>query len=269
MTDPIVVLCGVHQDISSYRRYDRYWRDSATLVYVDLPGGPLTSPVPLSSGYEVHTDALAHLVDTLELPRINLIGISGGYLTAYRYAQRWPSRVSHLILTGAGEWEPVALTKTVESVRLLRADQVDEYARESIETFLCQDQERTVRSREVIRRALYARLSSVDPGQIDAHTDVLDRILLHPSAPPGGIRGVRTLCVAGEHDTVTGPARVRALAAQIEGALVTSIRETDHLCFLERAPEWAETVLRFVTDRTLDDLEHLTPVECPSGAVAL
>lgn len=265
VTEPIVVLCGAYQDMYSYRRFDKYWRDSATIICVDLPGSHSVDPLPPSYGYEVHRGALARLVDVLELPAVNLLGISNGFPAAHRFAQRHPSRVARLAMSGAAVWSAPVRDTLREMTRFLRAGQVNDFARTATELFLCHDEERTVRNREVVRRALHSRLSSISPADAHRYLGTSQRCAEHPAVLPGGLRGVRALCMTGEHDTLSPPQGARALAAEMEGAVYTTIRETDHLAFLERAPDWADTVLRFFTDRPLDGLEHLTPLEYPGG----
>ena len=264
VTEPIVLLCGLYQNMYSYRRYDKYWAGTATIVCVDLPGSHSADPVPPSIGHEVAGDAVAQLVDELELPRINLLGISNGFPGAYRYAQQHPDRVARLILSGGAEWTEAARAQVWEMVRLLGAADVDGFARTALELLLCRDPEATIRHRESVSRVMASRLAAIGPEEIERYQGTTRRAVEHPVIEPGGIRGVPTLCMTGEHVSVSLAQDTRALAATIEGSVFTLLRETDHLSFLERPDEWAETIVRFITDQPLAGLEFLTDLEFPS-----
>lgn len=268
VTEPIVLLCGLYQNMYSYRRYDKYWADTATIICVDLPGSHTTDPVPPSIGHEVQGEAVARLVDELELPRVNLLGISNGFPGAYRYAQKHPDRVARLILSGGAEWTEPARVQAWEMARLLAAKDVPGFARTALDLLLCHDPLVTIRHRESVGRVMSSRLADIGPEEIDRYQAATRRAVAHPVIEPGGIRGVRTLCFTGAHDTVSLPQDARALAATIEDSVFTTLRETDHLAFLERPDEWAETIVRFITDQPLTGLEFLTDLEHPSRAGA-
>jgi pimeloyl-ACP methyl ester carboxylesterase len=265
--DPIVVLCGVYQDVHSYRRFDRYWSDAGTVVSVDLPGSHATDPVPPEYGYELQAAALAQLIETLDLPRVNLVGVSWGYAAAHRYAQANPSRISHLVLTGAAlAWPPDVRPRMIEGLGLLDANRVHDFATMALDVILCLDPVRPVRNREAIYRAMSMKLNAITPAEVPAYVGVTRRTIYCQPTLPGGIQGVRALCLTGEHDTMAPPEGTRAVAAEIDGAIATTIRESDHLAFQERAAEWTETLLRFFSDRPLDGLDYLTALEHAGSA---
>jgi pimeloyl-ACP methyl ester carboxylesterase len=266
VTDPIIVISGAFQDLSSYRRFDRFWSGSATIVGVDLPGTESSAPVPPECGYDLETGALSHLLDELGMARVNLLGISNGYAPAYRLAQQQPSRVAHLVLTGStARWSPLVISEMYRWIAAFEEGRDEDFARSAIRTFMCGDPALPVRNREPLKRALLQKLGTLTPEQRIRYASATRRAVKHPLVQQMGIADVPTLCLTGEHDTLTPPGEVRALATGIDPVTFSLIRETDHLCFQERAADWSETVLRFFTDRPLTGLDFLTGLEHPSA----
>lgn len=60
--------------------------------------GHLRSPVPADANLDAQADALAHLLDALEIRQAAVLAVSGGATSAIRLAARHPERVSALIL---------------------------------------------------------------------------------------------------------------------------------------------------------------------------
>jgi pimeloyl-ACP methyl ester carboxylesterase len=267
VTEPIVVLCAAFQNIRSYHRYDEYWQDSATIVCMEPPGSYSPDPVPRTVGYEFDADALAYLLDELDLPRINLLGVSLGTAPTHRFAQQHPDRIARLILTGAA-WSETMRPRFAELEHWLSLGRADEFARKLVELCVNGDPARTVHNRAAVQRALLEHLSTATEADIVRYLAVAQRLVDHPAAQPGRISGMRALCVTGEHDDLTPPELVRAMAADIDGAAFTTIRDTCHVSFLERNVDWADLVLRFFTDQPLTGLDYLTGVEYPAEAAS-
>ncbi|MDT5039661.1 MAG: hypothetical protein QOE51_646 [Actinoplanes sp.] len=263
-TEPLVVISGAYQGLRGFRRYDKFWCEDATIIGVDLPGSHSADPIPADYGYEFQAEALAHLIDTLDLPRVNILGVSNGYPPVYRYAQTHPDRVARLGLSGASYWMDSIRVTWREIMVALEADKMDDFADIAIRFFFNTDPAVAIKHGAEIRALTHARLRTILPANARRFIDVARRGADHDLVPPGGISGVPALCLIGQYDSVSTPETARPLAADIAGALFTMIRDTDHMCSAERPAEWAQTLLRFFTDQPLAGLEHLTTLECPS-----
>ncbi|QTZ95436.1 alpha/beta fold hydrolase [Streptomyces auratus] len=264
VTEPIVVMCAAFQNIRSYHRYDKYWRDSATIICMEPPGSYSPDPVPRTVGYDFDAGALAYLLDELDLPRINLLGISLGAAPTHRFAQEYPERIARLMLTGAALGD-TARRGAVELEHWLRLRRADAFGRKMVELCVNGDPTRTVRNRVAVRRALLDHLSTASEAELVRYLAVAQRLVDHPATLPGRISGIPALCVTGEHDELAPPDLTRTMAAGIDGAAFTTMRETCHVSFLERHADWADLVLRFFTDQPLAGLDYLTGLEHPAG----
>ncbi|WP_433859757.1 alpha/beta fold hydrolase [Streptomyces kronopolitis] len=264
VTEPIVVMCAAFQNIRSYHRYDKFWRDSATIICMEPPGSYSPDPVPRTVGYGFDADALAYLLDELDLSRINLLGISLGAAPTHRFAQEYPERVARLMLTGAALGD-TARRGAAELEHWLSLRRADVFGHKMVELCVNGDPTRTVRNRVAVRRALLDHLSSASEAELVRYLAVAQRLADHPATLPGRISGIPALCVTGEHDELAPPDLTRTMAAGIDGAAFTTMRETCHVSFLERHADWADLVLRFFTDQPLADLDYLTGLEHPAG----
>lgn len=265
-TDPIVVISGLYQDADTFLRFERLW-STATVVTVGLPGLSAADPVPARFGYELSAEALAHAMDVLALPQVNLVGVSHGYPAAYRYALAHPGRIARLVLSGPPDWSPALRHNLRELDALLVAGDLTAFAQRAVDLFLCGDATRDVYRSAVLRRALTAKLSSISERQRSRFISATRRAANCPPLPAGGLRRVPTLCVSGEHDALAPATWLRILAGRIEGASVLRIRAADHLSFQERPTEWAEVVSRFCAGASMSELDFLVGPE-PYESVA-
>jgi len=61
--------------------------------------GHLRTPLPKDSSAVTQADAYAHLLEALDIPRVAIIGTSGGAPSAIQFAQKYPQKCSTLINT--------------------------------------------------------------------------------------------------------------------------------------------------------------------------
>lgn len=87
-----------------------------------------------------------------------------------------------------------------------------------------------------------------------------ERLLTHPWSQPRPKVSAPVLVFTGEHDTITPPPIGRSVAEHL-AARFTTIKESDHLVQIERDSELADLMAHFFTDRPLDQLPYLNPVE--------
>ena len=67
-----------------------------------------------------------------------------------------------------------------------------------------------------------------------------------------GNLGVPVMFVVGEHDLITSPEMIREAQALIPGAGFHEIKGAGHSAYFERADEWNEVVLRFLSSANRD-----------------
>ncbi|RPK56334.1 2-hydroxy-6-oxononadienedioate/2-hydroxy-6-oxononatrienedioate hydrolase [Streptomyces sp. ADI96-02] len=248
-TEPALVLGGALQGMFGWPQMDDHLGPAADVVTADLPGMGSADPLPPGPSADLLCRAVLRIADDLRAPRINLFGFSYGTAIAFGFARRHPERVARLALGGVPVHIDAAQVACWERAReVLAGGDHDGFARLAADALMCLDPERPVHRRELARR--YVRRSFLHALAHSPHAaDSLYRALADRPDFSGGLRGVPALVFAGEHDTVTSPARQREFAATIEGSRFLTIRESDHWVVLERAEEVAALVAGFFTGR--------------------
>ncbi|MFJ9639133.1 alpha/beta fold hydrolase [Streptomyces sp. NPDC101178] len=249
VTEPALVLGGALQGMYGWPQMDDHLGPATDVVTADLPGMGSADPLPPGPSADILRRAVLAIADDLGAPRLNLFGFSYGTAIAFGFAQRHPERVARLALGGVPVHIDEAQVECWERARELLADgDRDGFAALAADALMCLDPERAVHRRELARR--YVRRSFLHALTHSPHAaDSLYRALADRPDFSGGLSGVPALVFAGEHDTVTSPARQREFAATIEGSRFLTVPESDHWVVLERAFEVAELVARFFTEQ--------------------
>ncbi|PCG86646.1 alpha/beta hydrolase [Streptomyces sp. WZ.A104] len=257
-TAPTLILGGALQGMFGWPQMDDHLGPATDVVTADLPGMGTADSLPPGPSAGLLRRAVLRIADDLGAPRINLFGFSYGTAIAFGFAQHHRERVARLALGGVPVHIDEAQVDRWERAReLLAGGDREGFAALAADALMCLDPERPVHRRELARR--YVRRSFLHALAHSPHAaDSLHRALGDRPDFSGGLTGVPALVFAGEHDTVTSPARQREFAATIEGSRFLTIEESDHWVVLERAGEVAALVSRFLTER-----------EPVTGAVAL
>jgi pimeloyl-ACP methyl ester carboxylesterase len=96
----VLVLNGSHRSRESRLSHERLAQHDFSILTPSRPGYDRTSSAVGKAAQEA-ADALAALLDTLQMPTADVIGIYGSGPTALAFALRHPSRVCKLIMESA------------------------------------------------------------------------------------------------------------------------------------------------------------------------
>ncbi|MFS8198386.1 alpha/beta fold hydrolase [Streptomyces sp. CWNU-52B] len=273
VTEPLLLLGGALQDMYAWPRLERRLSAHMPLVFVDLPGVGTADDLPAEQGFDALAEAALCVVDRLGFDRVNLLGASYGAPIAYRAALKRPERVARLVLAGATHRMNPRLVSDCEQVWRARAALADgpdgaltdsgskEIAAHAAGTLLNTARQDQVSQAPAVARMLHRQFARITPAEARRHAVCHQRLLGPDPLPPGGIDAVRALVFTGEHDDVSTPDENRAVAAAIAGSTFLLVREADHMVHLEREAEYADLVLRFLTDLPLDGLHYATAPE--------
>lgn len=195
------------------------------------------SPVP-EGPYTIDdlADDLVALLDTLDIERAHLIGLSLGGMTAMRVAARNPERVGRLALLCTATHLPPydAWTERAATVRAHGTGAVAEsvVARWFTSGFVTANPDgKTTYERMVAATPAEGYASSCEAiATLDLRAD-LARI----TAP--------TLAVAGTDDPATPPNRLAEIAAGVRGARLVEVAQAAHLANVEQSTAITPTLL--------------------------
>ena len=103
---PVVMLHGGGPGASGWSNFGRnlgVFAGRFRTIVVDQPGFGRSEKPPVTGNYFTFAaDALARLLDEVQIDRVHLIGNSLGGGTAVRFALRYPQRADRLVLMGPG-----------------------------------------------------------------------------------------------------------------------------------------------------------------------
>lgn len=191
---------------------------------------------------------LLRVLDHFEAPRAHLVGLSMGGIIAMDFARRRPSRVLSLTLCAV----------------LPAFGHLPEEARHA---FLRRRREPLLHGAEPADIAVEVARSLVGPGApprvFEELVDSIARLRKHSylkaieavvrAAAPDDLGSLKvpTHLIAGAADTLTTPAMMRDMAAQIPGALLTIVPGAGHLVNMEQPASFERAALDFLRSRRL------------------
>ncbi|MFI1212364.1 alpha/beta fold hydrolase [Streptomyces sp. NPDC020802] len=273
VTEPLLLLGGALQDMYAWPRLERRLSAHMTLVLVDLPGVGTADDLSSEHGFDALAEAALLVPERLGFDRINLLGASYGAPIAYRAALSRPARIARLVLAGATHRMNPALVSECEQVwraRAALADDIDgtlsdsgsqEIAARAVTTLLNTALGDQVCQAPTVARLLHRQFARITPAEARRHAVCHQRLLGSDPLPSENIDAVRALVFTGEHDDVSTPDENRAVAAAIAASTFVLVRDADHMVHLEREAEYADLVLRFLTDIPLEGLHYTTTPE--------
>lgn len=263
-TEPVVVIGGMMQNRNSWTNYEKLLREHTSLVTVELPGFGSADVLPDAHGYDFLAAALRHLLEDLGIEAANLLGTCYGGAIALRCAQRYPHRVSRLLLGAMTAHLPQTYLRMIPVWRgMVAEDRRDELADSLLSTFVTPP-DRRIRRHTVIWRMLSHQFRTQSEDSLHKACDHNLRMTRHEWYVPEPLR-VPALVYTGEHDHLTTPALGRGLAGELSAPFAT-FRDADHMFTLEQDVAHADLIARFCMDQPLTDLPYLQHLEHPADA---
>ncbi len=210
-------------------------------VLMDLPGFG-RSPVPAGAAPTIDTcaHAVVSTLDGLGSRRAVLVGLSLGGYVALAVAALAPSRVEALVLadTRAAADDPATRAGRIVNLALVRDRGVDALVAKMLPHLVAPSCPEEVRAR--VRAVGAAQSREGVTFALLAMRDRPDRSGLLPTL------GVPTLALAGEHDVITPPEEMRAMAAKIPGGRFEVVAGAGHLSSLEQPARFNAALERFL-----------------------
>ncbi len=213
------------------------------LVTVDWRGFGESSINNSVSTMELFADDVAGLMDLLGMRQAILCGLSMGGYAALTFLQKYPQRLSGLILA---DTRPSADTDEAKANREYVARLVETHGNGMIADLqiprLISDYTRRnhpevdARIRRMVATATPAGIAAVSRGM--AQRSDLTHLLSTITFP--------TLVVAGEFDVLTPPEMAQEYAAKIPSAQVVVIPQAGHLSNIEQPESFFEVVRNFL-----------------------
>ncbi|MEC3979620.1 alpha/beta fold hydrolase [Amycolatopsis sp. H20-H5] len=267
---PMLILGGSEQNRLSWTRHEKRIVLDSPVVTVDLPGYGTADFLPARYGIDYLAAAARHLVDELGMERVALFGACFGGAIALRFAQHYPSLVERLMLSGMSTAITADYTAAMERWEsMIALGDTQDIARELTERFMSPPGTGTVRKYAAVGRLVYQQVAGQSPDSLRKSAEHNRRLMRHEWYRPEPCPQVPALVVTGEHDTLTTPDMGRRVASVLPAAQFLTVLETDHLAPLERSADFADLMVRFLTDQPLAGLSYATAPEPFIGGQAV
>ena len=211
--EPLLLLHGNGESIHSFSKQIDALAQHYHVIAVDTRAqGKSVDTLTARLTYELFADDMKALLDSLRLPKANILGWSDGGNTGLLLALRYPAYVHKLVTMGANLY-PSA--ETVDGKMLRQSEQ--------------------------------ARKLLDKKGDLQ-HKRLLTLVLTEPHMSYAEIEAIRapTLVLAGEKDIIK-EAHTRNIAAHIPGAQVVILKGVTHYAPQENPALFNQTVLGFLT----------------------
>jgi pimeloyl-ACP methyl ester carboxylesterase len=268
--DPVVFVGGALQRKEEWGRMERAVLEAADVIAPDLPGWGEADLLPAEYGADLLADALVHLLDDLDVARVNVFGGSYGTAIAYRMAQTHPDRIARMVLVGTMTAIPLHWQETFrEMIRLVTAGDLERFADLVAGAITGGAPGADIASAAAVERVLLRRFRGIDADEAAKFTANTRRLLAHAMIDTAAAPDVPILFTTGEHDALTPPDACRELAATCRRAWFTAITRADHGVHMQRSAELADLMTRFYAGEPIGGLPYATAPEPLGRAAAL
>ena len=243
--EPLLLIEGLGYASWSWFRQVEELSYAYRVVTFDNRGVGQSDKPDIPYSIDLMADDVAHLLESLNIERAHILGVSMGGYIAQKLAINYPQMVKSLVLGCTSFGGPQSIPLTEEALQsMLKVEGLN--------------------AEEVIRQGFKAAIS---PKFIKAYPDVVDQLVAWRLDNPtpryawdrqfAAARAfnlesqlhkikVPTLVITGSDDIVVPPQNSSLLAERISGAQLVMIPGGGHLFFIEKAEEFNRKVLEFL-----------------------
>jgi pimeloyl-ACP methyl ester carboxylesterase len=211
-------------------------------IPIDFRGFGNSTPAPPYS-MDRYADDVVAVLDSLQIERAVVVGLSLGGYVAFALWRRHRARVRGLVLA-----DTRATADTIEIAQRRREmiDTVETQGSTAVaNTQILALVGRTTRDRRPDIFDSMHRMMAQAP--VEGIVGALEAMIARPdSTPTLATIDVPTLVVVGEEDTVTPPTEAVALSASISGSRIEVLQQAGHLSNVERPAAFNTVVSEFL-----------------------
>jgi len=246
--EPLLCLAGLGCSHSNFEFLIDSLKAQFTLVLLDNRGmGKSALALDDYSIQDLATDAI-EIMNHLEFSKFYAMGISMGGFIAQMLTLFVPQKIQKLILLGttSGGSEFAALPEISEDCHELAHSQSGDAKIHQLLKSLTHPSFK-VNKPEVYERIFWERKNNLAPlTQLIKQNRAAKKFLLEPL--PLEKINCPTLILCGENDRFVSPMNSQQLAHKIPHSFLEMIPESDHLFFMEKAPEVSQKIIKFLSE---------------------
>ena len=249
LQDPILFISGAFQDMNSWKPISTYFTQKTTTILVDLPGTGSADSLPSDYGFAFLSETIHHLINEIKIDKVYIISASYGTPIAYTFAQRFPNRVSKLVLAGTMTFLTNHLKKLTQiSIAIAHQGNGKVFADFVMNNGLLYtktDGAQKINKYDFVKRVLHRQLSFFNKTSLQKYIDNSNRLLRESSLDIHEAPSVKALVFTGEYDVFTTPNACKKVAESFEDSFFTTIKNADHLFHLEQTKTTIELLHKF------------------------
>ena len=239
---PLVILHGLFGQSDNWATLARAWSNQFRVIIIDQRNHG-QSPHDAAFSYELMADDLAETLDILNLESVQLIGHSMGGKTAMFFAQKYPQRLTKLIVADIAprayaphHGEIIAALKTLPLERLKDRNSADHELSKGIPDF---------GTRQFLLKNLYRNDSGGFSWRFNLEA-ISAQISEVGKAMPGSIVETPTLFVRGAKSKYITDQDQRDIAHQFTNVRFETISDAGHWLHAEQPEAFGKVVLDFL-----------------------
>ena len=232
---PIVFLHGVGSDKSVWAPQLEHFGANRRAIAVDYPGYGESDPVAPGTTRDDFAAAVLAAMDTLQIERAHVCGLSLGGVIAIAIHHAAPERCASLTLADTFAVHPNGPAIYERSVAA--SEQMSELAAARTPVLLAPG------ASEDVHQEVRETMARIDP---EAFRIGAEAVWLADQRDRVAAIRVPTLVLVGDQDTVTPPELSRELAEAIPGAELNVLAGAGHLANVERPADFNRLVEEFL-----------------------
>ena len=193
-------------------------------------------------------DDVVGLMNSLDLPRAHVLGLSMGGMIAQQVALRHPDRVDRMVLTGCGAAPARVVFDPIRAWDWIKAND------KTGEAFACEQfnwlfSTAFRRNRDAVEQTVAMLSKNPNPMGPEAYHRQAQAYLQYDALDQLGAIRAPTLVIGGEQDLLTPPWVCREVAARIPGARFELIEGdgSSHVVPIERPDDFNPLVAKFLS----------------------
>ena len=235
---PIIFLHGVGSDKSVWQPQLDHFGRSRRAIALDYPGYGESEPAA-SATREDFAAAVLAAMDSLDIPRAHICGLSLGGVVAIAMHAATPERCASLVLADSFAVHPDGAGIHQRSTDASRAMAMRDLAEARVDLLLGSA------ATPALRAEVVETMAAIDP---HAYRVGAEAVWLADQPTRAAAIAVPTLVLCGTEDRITPPALSKALAALIPGARLEWIEAAGHLANAEQPAAFNAAVERFLAE---------------------
>ena len=263
--DPIFFVSGAFQNMDSWKMFSSYFMKKTTVIVADLPGVGSADFLPEEYDLDFLADCIYRILEETSIRNVYMISASYGTPISYKFAQKYPHKVSLLTMAGTMKQIPERLKKIIaKSFQFAKARNSEEFAQYVLKNGLMyyeKDAINKINRFAVVERVINRQLRAMDSLSMDKYISNTNRLLNENPLEVSTIPKLKILTFTGECDVFTTPDSCREFAMELNNSTFTTIKNADHLFHLEQTKTVIELLYRFGKGLDLECIHNCNEIE--------